>query len=125
MGNYLADRRNELGYTQKEIADMVGVTEATVSRWESGAIANMRRDRIKRLADALHTTPNFIMTGESESEDGAPDKTAPATPDEIKAAFWGGDKDLSEDDLDAMWADVKKFADFVAQQKKQEKQNND
>ena len=63
MGNYLADRRTELGYTQKEIADMVGVTEATVSRWESGAIANMRRDKINLLALALHTTPDFIMTG--------------------------------------------------------------
>ena len=63
MGNYLADRRTELGYTKKEIADMVGVTEATVSRWESGAIANMRRDKINLLALALHTTPDFIMTG--------------------------------------------------------------
>ena len=45
--------------------------------------------------------------------------------DQIKAAFWGGDKDLSQEDMDAMWADVKKFADFVAQQKKQEKKKND
>lgn len=67
MGNYLTDRRLELGYTQKEIAEMVGVTEATISRWESGIIANMRRDKIKLLADALRTTPNFIMTGEQES----------------------------------------------------------
>ena len=46
MANYLADRRLELGLTQKDIAEAVGVTEATVSRWESGSIANMRRDKI-------------------------------------------------------------------------------
>lgn len=66
MGNYLADRRIELGLTQKEVAEAVGVTEATVSRWESGTIANMRRDKINLLAKALHATPSFIMTGEGD-----------------------------------------------------------
>ena len=63
MANYLAARRNELGLTQKEIAEQVGVSEGTVSRWESGSIANMRRDRIAAYAKALHTSPEFIMTG--------------------------------------------------------------
>lgn len=66
MGNYLSDRRKELGLTQKEIADMVGVSEGTVSRWESGSIANMRRDRINLYAKALKVRPTFIMTGETE-----------------------------------------------------------
>lgn len=68
MPNYLADRRKELGITQKEVADYVGVSEATVSRWESGAIANMRRDRINLYAKILCTRPSFIMTGEQGSE---------------------------------------------------------
>ena len=63
MGNYLADRRKALGLTQKEIAELVDVSEATVSRWESGEIANMRRDRIAAYAKALKTTPSFIMKG--------------------------------------------------------------
>ena len=37
------------------------------------------------------------------------------------AAFWGGDKDLSPEDMDAMWQDVENFAAFVAQKKKEEK----
>ena len=64
MSNYLAERRKQLGYTQKEIASMVNVSEATVSRWESGEIANMRRDRINVYAKALKVDPSFIMTGE-------------------------------------------------------------
>lgn len=43
-------RRLELGLTQREIADRVGVTEATVSRWESGDIRNMRRDKIQKIS---------------------------------------------------------------------------
>ena len=64
MGNYLSDRRKALGLTQRQIAELVEVSEATVSRWESGEIANMRRDRIAAYAKALKTTPSFIMSGE-------------------------------------------------------------
>lgn len=47
--------------TMKELADMVGVSEGTISRWESGKIENMRRDKIISLADALDLTPIQIM----------------------------------------------------------------
>ena len=50
MGNYLTDRRKELELTMKQVAEAVGVSEGTVSRWESGAIANMKRDKIYALA---------------------------------------------------------------------------
>ena len=69
MKNYLANRRKELGLTMKEVADSIGVSEATVSRWESGAIANMRRDRIAKYASILDVSPTFIMTGETESDE--------------------------------------------------------
>lgn len=59
--NALRDRRKELGLTMKEVADLVGVSEATISRWESGNIANMRRDRIAKLAQALKISPAVIM----------------------------------------------------------------
>lgn len=66
MSSYLADRRKQIGLTQKEVADAVGVSEATVSRWESGEIANMRRDRIAALAKILGCSTDFVMTGNSE-----------------------------------------------------------
>lgn len=67
MSSYLADRRKELGLTMKQVAEAVGVSEATVSRWESGQIANMRRDRISTYAKVLQVRPTFIMTGEIDS----------------------------------------------------------
>ena len=69
MGNYLSNRRKALGLTQKQIAELVDVSEATVSRWESGEIANMRRDRIAAYAKALKTTPSFIMSGDEPQTD--------------------------------------------------------
>lgn len=62
----LKNRRKDLGLTMLEVAQKVGVSEATVSRWESGDIANMRRDKIVLLANALNVPPSFIMESESE-----------------------------------------------------------
>ena len=38
MKDFIKQRRVKLGLTQKEVADYVGVSEATLSRWESGEI---------------------------------------------------------------------------------------
>ena len=57
-------RRLDLGMTQKEVADRCGVTEATVSRWESGDIKNMRRDKIAILAHVLDVPPSVLMDWE-------------------------------------------------------------
>lgn len=65
----LKSRRLELGYTMKELADLVGVSEGTISRWESGDIANMRRDKIVSLAKALRLSPSVIMEWDETNED--------------------------------------------------------
>ena len=59
--NKLKERRLELGLTLDEVAKKVGVSKATVSRWETGEIENMRRDRIAALAKVLKVDPNFIL----------------------------------------------------------------
>lgn len=69
--NTLKERRVELGYTMKELANLVGVSEATISRWESGDIANMRRDRIAKLAQALKISPAVIMGWDNSSSSGS------------------------------------------------------
>ena len=64
IGKILRRRREELDLTQRQIAIHVGVTESAVSRWESGEIDNMRRDRIAKLADILQISPLVIMGAE-------------------------------------------------------------
>lgn len=56
----LKSKRKELNLTMKQVADFVGVSEATVSRWESGNIANMGRDKIALLSQILKLTPGAI-----------------------------------------------------------------
>jgi transcriptional regulator with XRE-family HTH domain len=57
----LKNRRRELGYTMKDVANKVGVSEGTISRWESGEIQNMRRNNIVALSKMLKLSPDLIM----------------------------------------------------------------
>lgn len=35
-GRFIAERRRELGLTQKELAEKLGITDRAVSKWENG-----------------------------------------------------------------------------------------
>lgn len=79
INNLLKERRKQKGLTQKEIADAVGVSEGTVSRWESGEIANMGRSKIYALSKALDLTPAEIMGITDSKENSLPDNVIPLT----------------------------------------------
>lgn len=53
--------RSELGLTLEDVGKAVGVGKSTVRKWETGDIANMRRDKIVKLARVLHTTPAYLL----------------------------------------------------------------
>ena len=73
---FLKQRRKELRLTMKDVADKVGVSESTISRWESGAISNMTRTNISALATALQISPSVIMGWtEEKNSPGAEEKT--------------------------------------------------
>lgn len=57
----LKNRRLEKQLTLDDVGHLVGVSAATISRWESGDIANMKRDKIVKLAKALDISPAIIM----------------------------------------------------------------
>ena len=60
--------RLERGMTLEQVADIVGVGKSTVRKWETGMIANMKRDKIALLAQALGTTPAYLMGWKEEDE---------------------------------------------------------
>lgn len=54
-------RRRDLGLTLAQIAEKMGVSEATVQRWESGNIKTLRYEKISRLANILQVNPAALM----------------------------------------------------------------
>lgn len=61
IGKIIKSRRLELGMTMKELSVRVGVSEGTISRWESGEIKNMRISAVSALAKALVLSPSAVM----------------------------------------------------------------
>ena len=55
------NKRIEHGMTMKDLASAVGVSEGTISRWESGEISNMRRDKVARLGKILDIPVEQLM----------------------------------------------------------------
>lgn len=66
LSTILKQRRKELGLTLSQIADMMGVAEATVQRWESGNIKSVRHEKIGKLAEILKVSPAALMGWETQ-----------------------------------------------------------
>ena len=61
MAQRIKQLRMEKGLTLEQVGNLVGVGKSTVRKWETGMIANMKRDKIAALAKALGTTPAQLM----------------------------------------------------------------
>ena len=66
MAQRIKELRKEKELTLEQVADIVGVGKSTVRKWETGMIANMKRDKIASLAKALGTTPEYLMGWEEK-----------------------------------------------------------
>ena len=102
----LKQRRIELGLTMLDVAKLVGVSEATISRYESGNIKNMRKDRIKKYAEALQVSPSDFLDIDTKND------TSPTEAD-IKFALFDGTEGVT----DEMYDEVKRFAKYIKEQK--------
>lgn len=67
MSRKIKELRLSRQMTLEQVADVVGVGKSTVRKWETGMIANMRRDKIGLLAKALGTTPAYLMGWKEET----------------------------------------------------------
>ena len=74
LNDRIKEMRKKNGLTLLEVAEYLGVQEATVQRYESGAIKNMKHETICKLADLFGCDPRYLV-GWSESNGDANDST--------------------------------------------------
>lgn len=54
-------RRKEIGMSAERLAELLGVSPATIYRYENGDIEKVPGDRLEPIANALMTTPAYLM----------------------------------------------------------------
>lgn len=68
IGDRIKKRRKELDLSAEQVAEKLGVSPATIYRYESNDIMNMRIDKLEPIAKVLRTTPAYLM-GWDETEE--------------------------------------------------------
>ena len=67
-GERLKLRRKEIGFSAEKVADQLGVSPATIYRYEKGDIEKVPVDSLAELAKILQTTPAYLMWWESQAD---------------------------------------------------------
>ena len=68
IGSYIARKRKEQNLTQEQLAQQLGVSNKSISKWENGKCMP-DYSVIQALCDALHVTLPELMDGEDVAED--------------------------------------------------------
>ena len=68
IGIFLKELRNKKGMTQEQLGEMVGVSNKTISRWETGNYMPPV-DCLNMLSDIYNISINEILAGERASGD--------------------------------------------------------
>ena len=77
IGDRIKQRRLEIGLTVDQVAEKIGKNRATVYRYESSEIEKFPIDVLSPLADALRTTPAYLMGWEDDNENKRPSNIIP------------------------------------------------
>lgn len=71
IGDRIKEARQKLGYSAEQVAAFLGVSPATVYRYENGDISKLPSKFIKPLADYLCVSPSYLMGWDDSSDPNA------------------------------------------------------
>lgn len=67
IGERIRYIRRERNMTQEELGNKVGVTKATINKYETGVIVYLKRPMLDKLSKALSVSPAYLMGWEDSS----------------------------------------------------------
>ena len=92
INSRIKERRLASGKTLLEVAEFLGVKEATAQRYESGEIKNIKHETIVALAQFFNCTPAYLMGWETEVKKAVPDFALSDIEKEIIIAYRKADE---------------------------------
>lgn len=115
IGTKIKEARISKKLTQSELGAMLGVTESTVTRWENGAIKNIKRDMLQKIAETLDIPPFPLMGFKDDDIDPATERKNNQQDKQRK--LWA-DAYADVEFSDAEFEDIMKYANFLISQRK-------
>jgi transcriptional regulator with XRE-family HTH domain len=97
FGNKVKQLRKRKGYSQKELADRVGVDDRTIRNWEKGD-NKPRSEQYRLLAQALECDASYLIE-DSENQTNLENQVEKIR-NEITTMFSGGE--MAEEDMDTL-----------------------
>ena len=67
IGKFISDERKAKGYTQKQLSELLGISDKTISKWECGN-GFPEASLLLPLCNELEITVNELLTGERISQ---------------------------------------------------------
>ncbi len=71
------------GIQKKDFFSACGITSATFSQWNTGEIKSPRKKSLKRVADFLGVSVEYLLYGDGEEKESAPDPKTEGVDDKI------------------------------------------
>lgn len=83
IGQRIKEKRKEAGLNQKELAAKVGLSEASVSKYENGKVEDATHVMLAKFADVLGVPVSWLLGIEAEPEE-APATDPCLSPEELR-----------------------------------------
>ena len=96
--NFFKTKRKELHMTQNEVAELLGVTYQTISKWERG-LTIPQQDRYLEVAEVYHCTIEDIVNATSPVKEEAIERQLYLTPTAIETLI---ERKLTEGEVDTL-----------------------
>lgn len=81
VGERIKELRLEKEWTLKQFGEIIGVSEATAQRYESGKVKNISPEMVRKIAQALGTSVGWLMGERADQPRGT--KSVELSPPEV------------------------------------------
>lgn len=119
MGNRIRELRRLKGITMKQLGEVLGVAESTISHYETGR-RQLDTETLLKIGEYFDVTVGYILGAEGEEK--TPTISGGCNDRLIRAAFFNGyADDLSDTEQDAIWEDAQEYMRYKIMQLKNRK----
>ena len=107
---------------QKDFAAAIGVDASHISRWRNRKSSSYVK-RLEKISRVLGVTPQYLLSGDKSKEDATShkNKSVSVNEDDLKAAFFEGGEDLSQEEMDELWEDAKDYIQYKLDKRRRKK----